>query len=81
MTKLTVAAAKDYVSGYYATGDAGAKLRQINYAGFAPRASVSVPTVRLIVLVTYDDGTNDAVSWDVFEEDDGAGGECLRGEY
>jgi hypothetical protein len=77
--KLTLAAAKDYVIGYYQAAEDVIKI-DIEGAGlFRPEGGVQ-EVCGLNVVVTYRNGGKDAVRWEVFEEDDGEGGSCLRGD-
>ena len=73
MQRLTIAAARDYVGGYYDSLD-----RRVSYdIEGAGLIRVDGSTVCRLNVVTSE-GVH---CWDVFEEDDGCGGVCLRGEF
>lgn len=71
MTKLTVSAAKDYAAMDQCS-------HKIEGAGMT--SVDGVPVCRLNV-TGRDHGAFFDVVWDVFEENDGMGGVCLRGEF
>jgi hypothetical protein len=75
MTMLSHKSAREYVSGYHA--GIGDRFRII---GSWTGTENGLPVINVHVDL-YEHGETTRISWDVFEEDDGMGGVCIRGEF